>query len=119
MDIILAFVSLGLYACIYWGNKPKSASNLMFTCTDAQNMKLSFIQLYLKSSNIISDNLFHSKNEGKYKESIQSSTTHEITNRAKRSALSQQVTTRHQQTDMHESITKQDRNNIYNIFIQH
>ena len=32
--------------------------------------------------------------------------------RAKRSALSQQVTTRHQQTDMYESITKQDRNNI-------
>ena len=32
--------------------------------------------------------------------------------RAKRSALSQQVTTRHQQTDVHESITKQDRNNI-------
>ena len=30
--------------------------------------------------------------------------------RAKRSALSQQVTTRHQQTDAHESITKQDRN---------
>ena len=32
--------------------------------------------------------------------------------RAKRSALSQQVTARHQQTDVHESITKQDRNNI-------
>ena len=32
--------------------------------------------------------------------------------RAKRSAVSQQVTTRHQQTDVHESITKQDRNNI-------
>ena len=32
--------------------------------------------------------------------------------RAKRSALSQQVNTRHQQTDVHESITKQDRNNI-------
>ena len=32
--------------------------------------------------------------------------------RAKRSALSQQVTTRHQQTDVRESITKQDRNNI-------
>ena len=28
------------------------------------------------------------------------------------SALSQQVTTRHQQTDVYESITKQDRNNI-------
>ena len=33
--------------------------------------------------------------------------------RAKRSVLSQQVTTRHQQTDVHESTTKQDRNNIY------
>ena len=32
--------------------------------------------------------------------------------RAKRSALSEQVTTKHQQTDVHESITKQDRNNI-------
>ena len=32
--------------------------------------------------------------------------------RAKRSALSQQVTKRHQQTDVHESRTKQDRNNI-------
>ena len=32
--------------------------------------------------------------------------------RAKRSALSQQVTTGYQQTDMHESITKQDRSNI-------
>ena len=32
--------------------------------------------------------------------------------RAKRSALSQQVITRHQQTDVHESITKQDRNNL-------
>ena len=32
--------------------------------------------------------------------------------RAKRSAFSQQVTTRHQQTDVHESIAKQDRNNI-------
>ena len=32
--------------------------------------------------------------------------------RAKRSALSQQVTTMHQQTDVHENITKQDRNNI-------
>ena len=28
------------------------------------------------------------------------------------SALSQQVTIRHQQKDVHESITKQDRNNI-------
>ena len=32
--------------------------------------------------------------------------------RAKRSALSQQVTKRHQQTDVHETITKQDRKNI-------
>ena len=32
--------------------------------------------------------------------------------RAKRSDLSQQVITMHQQTDVHESITKQDRNNI-------
>ena len=36
----------------------------------------------------------------------------DITNVAKRSALSQQVTTRHQQIDVHESITKQDRNKI-------
>ena len=28
------------------------------------------------------------------------------------STISQQVTTRHQQTDVHENITKQDRNNI-------
>ena len=35
----------------------------------------------------------------------------DTTNESKRSALSQQVTTRHQQTDVHESITKQDRNN--------
>ena len=36
-----------------------------------------------------------------------------ITNESQEgSALSQQVTTRHQQTDVHESITKQDRNNI-------
>ena len=33
---------------------------------------------------------------------------------AKRSALSQQVTSRHQQTDVPESITKQDRNKINN-----
>ena len=32
--------------------------------------------------------------------------------RAKRPALSKQVATRHQQTDLHESIPKQDRNNI-------
>ena len=30
----------------------------------------------------------------------------------KKSALSKQVTTRHQQTDVHENIAKQDRNNI-------
>ena len=36
----------------------------------------------------------------------------DTTKRAKRSAFPQHVTTRHQQTDMHESITKQDRNNI-------
>ena len=34
--------------------------------------------------------------------------------RAKRSAHSQQVTTRYQQADVHENITKQDRNNINN-----
>ena len=32
--------------------------------------------------------------------------------RAKRSAFSKQVTTRHQQTGVHENITKQDKNNI-------
>ena len=64
-----------------------------------------------------------SKKEGKDQELIRSSTTPDpgyqwesenVTSqtRAKRSALSQQVTTRHQQTDVHESITKQDRNNI-------
>ena len=66
--------------------------------------------------------LLQSKKEGKDQESIQSSTTPDpgyngkvttsqldITNKAKRSALSQQVTTRHQQTDVHESITKQDK----------
>ena len=37
----------------------------------------------------------------------------DITNESQEvTALSQQVTTRHQQTDVHESITKQDRNNI-------
>ena len=36
----------------------------------------------------------------------------DITNKAKRSTHSQQVTTRHQQTDVYESITKQDRYNI-------
>ena len=64
---------------------------------------------------------FKSKKEGKDQESIQSSTTPDpgyqwesdnVTTRAKRSALSQQMTTRYQQTDVHESITKQDRNNI-------
>ena len=36
----------------------------------------------------------------------------DITNESQEVALSQQVTTRHQQTDVHESITKQDKNNI-------
>ena len=36
----------------------------------------------------------------------------DIKTRAKRSAIFQQVTTRHQQTDVYESITKHDRNNI-------
>ena len=36
----------------------------------------------------------------------------DITKDAKRSALSQQVTSRHQQIDVHESITKRDRNKI-------
>ena len=36
----------------------------------------------------------------------------DFTNESQESSLSQQVTTRHQQTDVHESITKQDRNNI-------
>ena len=72
------------------------------------------------------DEHWQSKKEGKYQESIQSSTTSDpgyqwesdnvtinTTNeRAKRSALSKQETTRHQQTDAHESITRQDRNNI-------
>ena len=65
------------------------------------------------------------KKEGKDQELTQSSTTPDpgyqwesdnvtVTHhtRTKRSALSQQVTSRHQQTDVHESITKQDRNNI-------
>ena len=66
-----------------------------------------------------------SKKEGKDQESIQSSITPDpgylsesdndtiktSQTRAKRSALSQQVTKRHQQTDVHESITKQDRIN--------
>ena len=67
-----------------------------------------------------------SKKEGKDQESIQSSTTpdpgyqwesdsltirhHKMS--VKRLALSQQVTTMHQQTELHESITKQDRNYI-------
>ena len=59
-----------------------------------------------------------SKKEDKDQESIQSSTTKSqrqnstSQTRAKRSALSRHLTTRHQQTDVHESITKQDRNNI-------
>ena len=43
----------------------------------------------------------------------------DIKTRAKRSALSQQVTTRHQQTGVHESITKQDRNNINDPQMKH
>ena len=39
-------------------------------------------------------------------------TSGKVTTRVKRSALSQQVTTRHQQTDVLENITKQDRNNV-------
>ena len=35
----------------------------------------------------------------------------DIINESQESALSKQVTTRHQQTDVHESITKQDKNN--------
>ena len=66
-----------------------------------------------------------SKKEGKDQESIQSHTTpypgyqlesDNVTirhhTREPRGQLSQQVTTRHQQTDMHESITKHDRNTI-------
>ena len=36
----------------------------------------------------------------------------DITSESEEVSLSQQVTTRHQQTDAHESITKQDKNNI-------
>ena len=65
----------------------------------------------------------HSKKEGKYQESIQLSTTPDpgyqwesdnvtIRHHKREPVLTQQVTTRHQQTDVHESITKQDRNNI-------
>ena len=67
-----------------------------------------------------------SKKEGKDQESIQLSNTPDpgyqwesdnvtirhYKRRAKRSALSQQVTRKHQQTDVHESITIQDINNI-------
>ena len=67
-----------------------------------------------------------SKKEGKGRDSIQSSTTSDpgyqresdnVTNthqkrKPKKSALSQQLTTRHQQTDEQESISKQDRNDI-------
>ena len=62
--------------------------------------------------------LGQSKKKGKDRESIRSSTTPDkgyqwnITNESKEVSLSQLVTTRHQQTDVHESITKQDRNNI-------
>ena len=73
-----------------------------------------FIYFYLQAH-------VQSKKEGKDQESIQSSTTPDpgyqwerdnVKIRAQRSALCQQVTARHQQTDVHESITKQDRNNI-------
>ena len=60
--------------------------------------------------------IYWSKKESKDKESIQLGTTpdpeHQWETRAKRSALSHQVSTSHQQTDEYESITKQDRNNI-------
>ena len=70
---------------------------------------------------------YRSKEEGKNQEWIQSSTTNrkvttsqlDIKTRAKRSALSQQVTTRHQQTDVHESITKQDINNMNDLQKKH
>ena len=39
--------------------------------------------------------------------------------RSKRPVLSQQVTTRHQQTDLHESITKLDKNNINDLQKKH
>ena len=62
------------------------------------------------------------KKECKDQESIQSSTTSDqgyqvttseldSTNESQEVALSQQVTTRHQQTDVNEGITKQGRNN--------
>ena len=68
----------------------------------------------------------HCKKEDKDQESIQSSTTTDpgyqwesdnVTIRHHKreprgQPLSQQVTIRHQQTDVHERITKQDRNNI-------
>ena len=67
-----------------------------------------------------------SKKEGKDQESIQSSTTPDLgyesesdnvtirhhKREPRGQPFSQQVTTRHQQKDEHESITKQDRNNI-------
>ena len=69
-----------------------------------------------------------SKKEGKHQELIQSSTTPDpgsnvkvttsqidITNENQDVSLSQQMTTRHQQTDVHESITKQNRNNINDL----
>ena len=39
--------------------------------------------------------------------------------RAKRSALSQQMNTRHQQTDVNEGITRQDQNNIKDLHKKH
>ena len=63
-----------------------------------------------------------SKKEGKKQELIQSSTQDtngkmttsqlDITNESQAVSPFQQVTTRHQQTDVLKSITKQDRNNI-------
>ena len=84
------------------------------------------LSLSAKKCIVFIDEHWQSKKEGKDQESIQSSTTPDpgyqwesdnvtikIRNeRAKRSALSKQETTMHQQTDAHESITKEDRNII-------
>ena len=51
-----------------------------------------------------------SKKEGKDQESTQSSTTPDPGYQWE--TLSQPMTTRHQQTDVHKSITKQDKNNM-------
>ena len=75
----------------------------------------------------IISSLNKNKKEGKDQESIQSSTTPDqgyqwesdnVTIRHHKreprgQPFFQQMTTRHQQTDVHYSITKQDRNNIY------